>query len=375
MERDFLGISSKEPLAVVKEEIIDECKDSGMQWSFSNKISALPNFMSFKAAQEMPKKFAADTVAAATGFMSMTTSDTFDMNQKRSTGEIPKTFNQDRKGGTHFSLTAYPVQHEVHRDVKMLPVSNISVSMSNPFFKTHFSTGQNLAGAMMKQQLVGGISVTTPHSIVPSVGSIPGVIEPRNNSKASGSPAQLTIFYAGTVKVFDDISPEKAQAIMFLAGNGSSIVSKPAHPRPQVQASTSKLTATDAPPVNQSMNTLPSSGHSSPISVSSNTGAQSGSGSTSTDELMTAKTSGAPITTISKVDSPKVVNMSRPLPTSMMTVVPQARNASLARFLKKRKERAMNSAPYNMSMKSPECATPESSGLNVPTSSPIKLGE
>lgn len=30
MERDFLGLSSKEPLAVVKEEINDGCKDPGM---------------------------------------------------------------------------------------------------------------------------------------------------------------------------------------------------------------------------------------------------------------------------------------------------------------------------------------------------------
>lgn len=31
----------------------------------------------------------------------------------------------------------------------------------------------------------------------------------RNNVKTSGSPSQLTIFYAGTVNVYNDISPEK----------------------------------------------------------------------------------------------------------------------------------------------------------------------
>lgn len=31
----------------------------------------------------------------------------------------------------------------------------------------------------------------------------------RFNSKSSGAPPQLTIFYAGTVNVYNDISPEK----------------------------------------------------------------------------------------------------------------------------------------------------------------------
>lgn len=35
----------------------------------------------------------------------------------------------------------------------------------------------------------------------------------RNGSKSSGAPAQLTIFYAGSVNVYDDISPEKVSYI------------------------------------------------------------------------------------------------------------------------------------------------------------------
>jgi hypothetical protein len=31
----------------------------------------------------------------------------------------------------------------------------------------------------------------------------------RNASKSSGAPAQLTIFYAGSVSCFDDVTPEK----------------------------------------------------------------------------------------------------------------------------------------------------------------------
>lgn len=93
--------------------------------------------------------------------------------------------NPDRQGGS-FAVTAYPVQHDAnlmnhHHDVKMFPVANqtISVSLGNPFFKPHFATaGQNMVGASLKQQLLGGIPVSAPHAILPSVGSFAGVTEP-----------------------------------------------------------------------------------------------------------------------------------------------------------------------------------------------------
>ncbi len=120
-----MGLGSKEPLAVVKEEIIEGGKDStftkgsGIQWPFSNKISALPHFMSFKTVQEdKSKKVASDSLAS----------------------EMQKAVDSDRQGGS-FAVTAYPLQHDSHlmnhpHDVKMFPVSNqtIPVSMGNPFF-------------------------------------------------------------------------------------------------------------------------------------------------------------------------------------------------------------------------------------------------
>nr|AEP60134.1 JAZ3 [Vitis rupestris] len=372
MERDFMGLSSKEPLAVVKEEIIEGGKDSaftkgsGIQWPFSNKISALPHFMSFKTAQEdKSKKVASDSLVTSG----------FDPSNKCPAGEMQKAVNPDRQGGS-FAVTAYPVQHDSHlmnhhpHDVKMFPVSNqtISVSMGNPFFKTHFAAaGQNMVGAALKQQLLGGIPVSAPHGILPSAGSFAGITEPWNNFKTSGSPTQLTIFYAGTVNVYDDISPEKAQAIMFLAGNGASMASRMGQPRAQVQTPASKLAAGDGVLANQPMNISPCSGLSSPISVSSHPVAQSGSGSTSTEEVLAAKTTGVSATPVTKLDSPKILSVAA---TPMMpSAVPQARKASLARFLEKRKERVMSTAPYNISKKSPECATPGSNGMSYTASS------
>nr|XP_025690865.1 protein TIFY 6A isoform X1 [Arachis hypogaea] len=344
MERDFMGLSSKEPL-VVKEEINDDgSKDSGFtkgstaQWLFSSKVSAVPHLMSFKVSQDEKP---------------------FDSTLKFPAPELQKSFNHNGQGGFHFSMTPYPVQHDVNsvnrpHDVKMFSVSNqaISVSVGNPYLKNHFaSAAQNIGSANVKQTLLGGIPIT------PTIGAVA-----ERNVKTAPSSAQLTIFYAGTVNVFQDISAEKAQAIMLLAGNELA--------QPKVQAGGSKLGAGDSVAVN----TPPSSGVPSPLSVSSHSGAQSGSGSTSTDEFLTAKTTGVPTGSVSKVEPPKVVSATTMLTSAICdAAVPQARKASLARFLEKRKERVMNSAPYNLNKKSEEYGTAEHNGATSIASNALPL--
>ncbi|XP_047330775.1 protein TIFY 6B [Impatiens glandulifera] len=334
MERDFMGLkkdaAAAAAAAAVKEEAAEGCKDfsrvSGMPWPLSSKVSALHSFMPFKASyEERTPKLMPETVVSQ-GFIPVSAPDAFETNQKRIYTEI-----QHNNNSLNFS-----------RDAKMLSAAQrpISFASGNSFF------GSQFVGNSFKQQLLGGSPVASPHP-VPSPGSVVGTTHSRFAPKNSAGPPQLTIFYAGTVNVFDEISPEKAQAIMLLAGNGngngnvSSMISS--QPRAQVQ-----MMCPASKPNLLPISTPPSSALSSPLSVSSHPANNpSGSGSATNDEMT--------VNLAKNTDSPRIVASVGPLAamaTLMPNAVPQARKASLARFLEKRKERVMNAAaPYYISKK------------------------
>ncbi|XP_021997335.1 protein TIFY 6B isoform X2 [Helianthus annuus] len=277
MERDFMGLNSKDSVVVVKEEAVEVCKES---------------VFSKSSAVNWPLS---------------------DVN--RQAGEVQSPFSV-----------------QMISDAKHA----VPISVSHPFYRAQFG------GAPIKQH---GVSV-------PSIGSfLAGTTEPWFNSKPSCAPAQLTIFYGGMVNVYDDISPEKAQAIMFLAGNGASAST----PQPRVQAAVPipRTPVGDVVYMAQPINAQPCSALSSPMSVSSHP-----VGPTNKDEG--AKTVKGSVGPSSKVDTPRVINS---LEQVMQSAVPQARKASLARFLEKRKERVMASSPYNVSKDS--LANGGASGMNA----------
>ncbi|CAI9755239.1 unnamed protein product [Fraxinus pennsylvanica] len=126
---------------------------------------------------------------------------------------------------------------------------------------------------------------------------------------------QLTTFYAGKVNVFDDISPEKAQAIILLAGNGC-VSSNMAQPRLCIDPPASKLAAAD----------------------------EALSGSTppaNSEDIKVSNSLGFSTNLVSKVEPPIMVTSLGSIAATAIisSAVLQARKASLARFLEKRKEK------------------------------------
>ncbi|XP_021911581.1 protein TIFY 6B isoform X1 [Carica papaya] len=395
MERDFLGLDTKNRHGTVKEEASDGSKDSasvrgsGMEWSFSNKVSAIPQFLSFKTSQEdRPRKSVNDPLVSS-GFMPISTSDAFDSKQRLYYGAFQKNTGPDRQGGSQYPMTAYGLQqhfdaYTTHRsqEVRMFPVSSqpnqtITVSMSSPILQSHLTpNGKHLIGNVKKAQPLGGVPImASPVSVVPASSSIVGTTDLRYASKSSGAPAQLTIFYAGSVNVYNDVSPEKAQAIMLLAGNGSSVnhINQP-HPLAQVQARPSTAGGYDR---NVSHSTSPCSAVQSPIVVMSHVVSQPGGGSGGVKEVSTVKPISCLAPSSNQQEPSKVFNSAG---FSAITIIPsvalpQARKASLARFLEKRKERVTSTCPYSVSKKSADCSPPGSEvvsfSLNSAGSSPV----
>ncbi|XVF09427.1 hypothetical protein REPUB_Repub07fG0092000 [Reevesia pubescens] len=330
-----------------------------MQLSFSNKVSAVPQFLSFKAAQEdRPRKTAHDPLMSS-GFMAIPTADS---NQKSYSGSTQK------QGGNHYTLATYGLQQfdgrQSHRsqEVRIVPVSShpnqtITVSMSTPLLQSHLaSTGLNIIGNVVNPQPFAGVPIMAPPvSVVPPSSSIIGTTDLRNATKSSGAPSQLTIFYAGSVCVYDDVSPEKAQAIMLLAGNGSSAAQSKMGPMTQAQTPIQQPCTADAFVGNNCSTMSSLSGLPSPLSVITHVSLQPGGGSSGTNELTSGTWIGALSSTSNQPEPPKLVNSVGSAATTLIpaVAVPQARKASLTRFLEKRKERVTNTSPYNTSKKSP----------------------
>ncbi|XP_027359045.1 protein TIFY 6B-like [Abrus precatorius] len=354
MEREFFGLSSKNGAWItMKEDGANKPKDpvrsSGMQWSFSNKVSVLPQFLSFKNNQEdRVRKTLLDPLASS-GYMNMPPKDAFDSNQKPFLGVTQNNLSIGKQAGNKHGMSIYPQQCSDAQSASLQEATIFSVSNQSNLA----TTGLNMVNSVIKPQAPGSKSSGTPVSVLPPIGSIVGSTDlSRNCSKSTGTPTQLTIFYAGSVCVFDDITPEKAKAIMLMAGNRSTPIQNMAVSTAKFQPTISIPSKDDGFIISQS---YPSSPLPSPLPLTSLANSQSIGGSSSNNELAKIRPIGPSSAPPNYLESPIVVASAA---TKMVQRVclPQARKASLTRFLEKRKGRMTSTSPYfHMSKKSPEC--------------------
>ncbi|KAK9714315.1 hypothetical protein RND81_06G085900 [Saponaria officinalis] len=308
---------------------------------------------------------------------------------------MQRTLPSEKQGGSQYPITS----HHWHQN-DLPPINHPSQPMYVP------GNASNLVTSA-----IGG-------AVTPANGPVVGSTDLRSSPSISSGPCQLTIFYNGSVCVYDHVSPEKAQAIMLLAGNGDSTkpIAAPITmlPTPKAQPSLPKPPSTDPlvatqPPVSRvsvidiatpiklptvKLDTL-ASNHAPARQLQSNDTTianeppstrllvkdssvwnQAGRLESSATVLghvtqsipVVASTSGSegnPIRPIVASVKPTcmepskaaVANGAGGVNKSSPSAVPQARKASLARFLEKRQERVVGVSPYPVKKNSTECNT------------------
>ncbi|XP_042430848.1 protein TIFY 6a-like isoform X1 [Zingiber officinale] len=338
MERDFLSITG----GGAEEEAKGSRHDSGWsrQWPSTKNASSLQQFIPLKVAQEdRTNSFSFDLVSSPM-FQPMKVANSPASTQQKSFSlhDLPLQITA--------GLSASSCRASGTRSFPMTS-SNSDVN-SDPFFKFH-----------NEQHQFGGATLNNPF-----VNMNIGTLAPSNVPVVTKMMAQLTIFYAGTVHVYDDVSFDKAEAIIALVSEGS-------NSKGTLNASRSKAPfKVTAPvptnfPASDSLSTKqilcptplrvvsPCSGFSNPMLVTPVAGANSRSSFSTPSDIVGANIMSSLSPSIKQEPSrtlPSAFGSTVSVATSSRAV-PQARKASLARFLEKRKERANNAMPYSTSKK------------------------
>lgn len=73
-------------------EIVGFGNGSGVQWPFTNKVTAVPHFMNFKVSQEDKGRKMVSEPLVSSEFLSVSSGDGYDQSRKRSSAEIQVCF-------------------------------------------------------------------------------------------------------------------------------------------------------------------------------------------------------------------------------------------------------------------------------------------
>ncbi|CAL5074393.1 unnamed protein product [Urochloa decumbens] len=349
MERDFLAAIGKEQQHPQQEKPgREESAYYGaaaggapaMDWSFASKPGAAPSLMSFRsAAREEPAfpQFSAFDGAKNTAPRVLTHQRSFGADSQQYAAAVHR---------------AQPQQHAMN-GARVIPVSS-PFNQNNPMFRVQSSPSlpNGTVGGAPFRQPPFAMNNTVPNSIV-------GVYGTRDAMKPK--MAQLTIFYAGSVNVFDNVSAEKAQELMFLASRGSLPSSAPMARKPEAPIfAPAKVAVPEASPAKQMLFQKPPHVSSPPSAISKPipgvlqavTLPRSAS-SCNLDSPVPKSSAPLAIPPLSQAPATQPATLATTTAATIMPrAVPQARKASLARFLEKRKERVTTAAPYP-SAKSP----------------------